>query len=298
MQNLVASWTKSVAQPQDPSHYPTDFSRDITPKSIHSHNDYWRTIPLYEALAAGCTGIEADVWLTDNDLRVGHTQSSLTSARTLDSLYLNPLVSILSHQNPSLTQLNSTNATGWRGVFETSSSTSLTLLIDMKSDGADTLRIVLQQIEPLRSRGWLTYFNGSTVIPGPITIVGTGNTPFNLLNSNSTYRDVFFDAPLDQLSGANTSSNAKVYTNQNSYYASVSFADTIGKLQHGIFSQQQLDRIRAQIGAASARGLKARYWDAPAWPISVRDEVWDVLEKEGVGMLNADDVNAASSQNW
>ncbi|KAL8947372.1 MAG: hypothetical protein Q9222_006338 [Ikaeria aurantiellina] len=45
--------------------WPTDFSRDITPIPCHSHNDYWRRVPLYDALAAGCTGVEADVWLDD-----------------------------------------------------------------------------------------------------------------------------------------------------------------------------------------------------------------------------------------
>ena len=296
MRDLVASWAKPGAQTQDSSHYPTDFSRGITPIPCHSHNDYWRTIPLYEALAAGCTGVEADVWHTDNDLRVGHSRKSLTSARTLTAMYIDPLVSILTHQNPASTPSNSTNgtATQWSGIFETNTSASLTLLIDMKTDGADTLPVVLQQLEPLRSKGWLTHFDGTNVVRGPITVVGTGNTPFDLLTANSTYRDMFFDAPLDHLSDT----NGTVYTTQNSYYASVSFAKTIGKLKNGLFSSQQMSMVKEQVSAANARGLKARYWDAPGWPIGQRDEVWDFLEKEGVGMLNADDVNAVSKRKW
>jgi hypothetical protein len=33
------------------------------PVGCHSHNDYWRRVPLYSALQAGCIGVEADVWL-------------------------------------------------------------------------------------------------------------------------------------------------------------------------------------------------------------------------------------------
>ena len=72
---------------------------------------------------------------------------------------------------------------------------SLTLLIDVKSNGTNTLPVVLQQLEPLRSRGFLTCFTGSTVVPGPITVVGSGNTSFDSLVSDTTYRDVLLRCP-------------------------------------------------------------------------------------------------------
>ena len=298
MQSLVASWNTVGLQTQDSMHYPTDFSRDVTPIPCHSHNDYWRTIPLFEGLAAGCTGTEADVWLEGNSILVGHTKGSLTPARSLESLYINPILSILDHQNSPSKFSNTSTKNSLNGVFETSPQTTLTLLIDMKTDGAATLPAVLLQVEPLRSRNYLTYFNGSTIIPGPITVVGTGNTPFSALTANNTYRDIFFDAPLEQLWGENAPSNNTLYTSSNSYYTSVSFAKAIGKPWHGILTPDQVDTIRGQVKAAKARGLKARYWDTPAWPISVRDHVWDVLEKEGVGMLNVDDVIGASWRRW
>ena len=306
IQRIVASWGNPGSPTQADVHYPTDFSRDINPIPCHSHNDYWRKVPLYDALAAGCTGIEADVWLTDNDLLVGHSTGSLTSARSLTSLYIDPLISILAHQNPRPTFQNTTtlaNSTtsgaSTKGIFETNPGTSLTLLIDVKSNGTTTLPVVLQQLEPLRSRGYLTYFNGSAIIPGPITVVGTGNTPFDLLTTNTTYRDIFFDAPLDQLWGnEDTPSNATLYTAENSYYASVDFASAIGKPSHGILAPEQVDLIVGQAAAAAKRGLKARYWDTPKWPVGVRDHVWDVLVKEGVGMLNVDDLEGASRRNW
>ena len=276
------------------STWSTDFSRDITPIPCHSHNDYWRKVPLYDALAAGCTSVEADVWLTNGDLQVGHSKSSLKPERTLRSLYVDPLVKILSHQNPSV---DNTSASV-NGVFDTNANISLTLLIDIKTDGSQTLPTVLDQLEPLRSRGWLSHFNGSGIVEGPIKVVGTGNTPFDLLSSNETYRDIFFDAPLDQLWGEDAPADIEKYTSQNSDYASVSFDVAIGKLYMGVMTPAQVRTVRGQVQAAQSKGLRARYWDTPSWPVSSREHVWDVLVREGADMLNVDDLEAASSRKW
>ncbi|CAD6584847.1 MAG: Altered inheritance of mitochondria protein 6 [Alectoria sarmentosa] len=315
IQKTIASWGLSNYPTQSVAILPADFSRDIIPIPCHSHNDYWRHVPLYDALAAGCTSVEADVWLSGNDLFVGHSQKSLTKERTLESLYIDPIISILSNENtPShVKSLNgksstntSSNAANLNGVFSTSPKTPLILLIDMKTDGPSTFPAVLSHLEPLRSRGLLTHFDGSTVVPGRITVVGTGNTPFSLLVANTTYRDIFYDAPLEELWGDdptpvtdydNLVTGAK-YNAENSYYASVSFQEEIGKLWHGMLTPQQVLTIRGQVRGAEERGLKARYWDTPAWPVGRRDHVWDVLMREGVGALNVDDLEAAKERNW
>ena len=155
IEKIAASWGAPGSPTQADAHYPTDFSRDIIPIPCHSHNDYWRKVPLYDALAAGCTGVEADVWLKDNDLLVGHSTSSLTSTRSLRSLYIDPLTSILSHQNPPPASQNTTTPTNSttsgapvNGIFETNPVASLTLLIDVKSDGATTLPISSSSSNP------------------------------------------------------------------------------------------------------------------------------------------------------
>lgn len=315
IQKSIASWGLSNYPTQSVAILPTDFSRDITPIPCHSHNDYWRQVPLYDALAAGCTSVEADVWLSGNDLFVGHSQKSLTKERTLETLYIDPIVSILSNQNTpgQFTSTNGTsfssaptNTTNLSGVFEASPNLPLTLLIDMKTDGASTFPAVLEHLEPFRSRGWLTYFNGSAVVPGLITVVGTGNTPFDLLVANTTYRDMFYDAPLEELWGDDPTPISSYeqlligmkYTAENSYYASVSFQKEICSLWHGMLTPQQVLTIRGQVRGAQERGLKARYWDTPAWPVGRRDHVWDVLMREGVGALNVDDLEAAKERNW
>lgn len=247
------------------------------------------------------------MWLFDNELYVGHNTASLTRNRTFSSLYIDPLVKILNDQNPTTDFYNGT----LHGVYDVDPSVSLTLLVDVKTDGAETWPWVLAQLEPLRSRGWLTFVEDGMVHKRLVTIVGTGNTPFDILTQNSTYRDAFFDAPLSSLSPSSTSSStdppsqghsgvtaSTSFNESNSFYASAPFPKAIGRLWSGRLSEGQLKRIREQVKAAHDRGLKARYWDTPNWPRGLRNEVWRVLVREGVDVLNVDDLRGVSKLVW
>ncbi|KAK0123747.1 Altered inheritance of mitochondria protein 6 [Cadophora gregata] len=332
--DVFVHWGSLNTGTSDLSWYPTDFTRDIQPVPCHSHNDYWRRVPLFSALRHGCTGVEADVWLTNNDLLVGHNRASLSRNRTFTTLYVDPLVKILEHQNPHTRFYNGTN----NGVFDVDPEQTVTLLIDVKTGGKETWPWVLKQLEPLRERGWLTYMEGDVLHRRAVTVVGTGNTRFDVLTANETYRDAFFDAPLDTMWEppfsttasplSNSPQSAKLdvddpssseasppqppplsqgqdlgqglsgttptssFTSLNSHYASVSLRKSIGIIWRGRLSPEQLDIIRGQVRGAHKRGLKARYWDLPAWPLGLRDYIWGVLVREGVDVLNVDDLRA------
>lgn len=96
----------------------------------------WRDIPFYTALAAGVVSIEADVWLHNGTLYVGHETSALTESRTFESLYVNPIVDVLKRQNPPGGVFG--NVTTKNGVFDTSSGQTLYLFVDVKTDGNST----------------------------------------------------------------------------------------------------------------------------------------------------------------
>ncbi|KAK4679225.1 hypothetical protein QC764_202230 [Podospora pseudoanserina] len=302
------NWGQPNTGTEDLSWYPTDFLRDVIPLPCHSHNDYWRRVPLFDALYAGCTGVEADVWLFNNDLLVGHDLASLQVNRTFQSLYVNPIVDILEKQNPKTPYYNGT----LNGVFDVDPAQTLVLLIDLKTSGHETWPHVLRQLDPLRERGWLSFYEDGEFRSRPVTVVGTGNTPFDLIltppypttttttakYSNPTSppdRDAFFDAPLDKLL------TDSPYNSSNSYYASVSFFRSIGITQWwkgGEPTAGQLAKIRGHLAAAKERGLVSRYWELPAWPIHVRNKIWEVLVGEGMGMLNVDDLKGATSEDW
>ena len=280
--------------PAPPSWLP-NFSRDIEPKEIHSHNDYWRPVPLFDALLLGITGVEADCHFIDGELYVAHTNSNVVPNRTLRSLYLDPLTTILENQNKGSDLAPSS---GISGVWDVDPSRGLVLMTDLKTEGSSTLDAVQQQLEPFRQKGWLTYWNGTGIVPGPITHVGTGNTPFEaVLNSsyaNSTYRDVFFDAPLDGLS-------ADIYNISNTYYTSTSLTGIFGgkaNIPHSGLSKHQMGVVKSQIDQATSLGLASRYWDIPAWPVSRRVHIWNQLEGLGISMLNADAIVEAARWDW
>jgi hypothetical protein len=285
----LGNWGKPGTGTEDLSWYPTDFLRDVLPVPCHSHNDYWRKIPLFTAIYTGCSGVEADVWLRNGDLLVGHNTASLQPNRTFRSLYVNPLVEILTNQNPQTDFYKGTK----NGVFDTDPEQTLVLLVDIKTNGAETWPWVMEQLLPLRERGWLSYSEDGQFHQGPITVVGTGNAPFDqIVVGNETYREAFFDAPLEKLANS-------TFDSTNSYYASVNFWNVVGPVWwKGGPGQAQLEKIRGHLREARERGLVSRYWGLPSWPIHVRNKVWEILVEEGIGMLNVDDLDAAIKQDW
>jgi len=58
----------------------------------YAHNDYRNRRPLFDALALGYRGVEADVFRVGNVLLVGHKRSEARAPNTLSRLYLEPLL--------------------------------------------------------------------------------------------------------------------------------------------------------------------------------------------------------------
>ena len=327
---FAPEWTRPIQASTDMATYLLDITKDVAPIPCHSHNDYWRRVPLYDALRWGCTGVEADVWLFDEDLFVGHSTHALTQNGTFRSMYVEPLVKILNHKNENASFLSASDldSTDKVGVFDIAPSQTLVLLVDFKNNGSQIYPYVSSQISALREKGYLTYYNGSKVVQGPITVVATGNAPFDMVVANSTYRDIFFDAPLSRLyvepkgeeeqdqtqygdsnstagSSVSTSGQGVVGTtpeshfdSTNSFYASTNFRNSIGRIWFGHLTQKQREIIRGQVEGAHKRGLKARYWGAPEWPIALRNRVWWDLVDMGVDYLNGDDLAGMTKFDW
>jgi hypothetical protein len=283
--------------------YPIDYMKSVLPVPCHSHNDYWRQRPLFSALGTGCVSVEADVWSIADELFVGHSDGELTEERTLRSLYIDPLVEVLELMNPPTSTKDTLPR---KGVFYQDPGQTLILLIDFKTP--DTWDHVVRELAPLRESGYLTHWNGKTRVERPVTIVATGDAPFDLLVGNRTYRDIFYDAPLADLEDAqvlesaskdeNLNSTNYKYNPSNSYYASSSLTHAVGPVFGFSMTQPQIELIQKQVQRARDRGLVPRYWGTPRWPRGLRDEVWTVLLQSRVGVLNVDDLRAARRGIW
>lgn len=277
----------------------------VMPVMCHSHNDYWRPRPLISALMAGCTGIEADVWLSGDgqDLLVGHDRAALMPHKSLGSIYLEPLFDILESRNPDNMLEGNDTQNQALGVFTRGNKTPVVLMIDVKENATAVWDIVLEQLAPFRQKGYLRRYENGSIWPGPLVVVGSGELDLGTLVASSRkasyydYHDTFLDAPLKDLSETSALAWTRTYNTSNSYYASVSFKEAIGPANIG-FSEKQLRTLRWQIHTARSNGLYSRYWDIPEWPINYRDYLWSTLTREGVGMLSVDDVDSAAKQSW
>lgn len=123
-----------------------------------------------------------------------------------------------------------------------------------------------------------------------MTIVGTGNSPLAEVKALSP-RDYFFDAQLTQLDNA---SLATTWDSTLAPLASTSFGAAIGWSGIGELSAGQRENLTRLVDDAHSRGIKARFWETPGWPVHARENVWKELQAAGVDWLNADDLKAAS----
>ncbi|CAI6287452.1 unnamed protein product [Periconia digitata] len=249
--------------------FPTNVFNDITPLKCHSHNDYERPRALYTALSTGCISVEADVWVQNNNiLTISHSSDPGPNAQSLTDLYIAPLVKLLEANNGA--------------VFPKSPDTGLYLLVDFKSsDGAKTFAALVDNLAPLREKGWLSHFDSVSgkLVKRQVTVIVSGNArtgisgdvpaPIEQVEGESTNpgHAIFADAVLDR--------DLKNFNAGNAFYASAKFA---GKVP---LEQGTLDKMKE----AKAKGLLVRYWDIPGG----RDK-WQKLVDQGVDLLDVSDL--------
>ncbi|KAJ5197711.1 uncharacterized protein N7498_006828 [Penicillium cinerascens] len=275
------------------SHWTT---HDIIPVTCYSHNAHGRHVSLQSAISSGCMSIEMKLFPSGNDLLIGPIPDMLSRELNLRNLYIDPLLRMLREVNTSLETPHSDanrNEDEILGLFTNDPTQTLVLLIDFDADPDRVWSQLLPYLEPLREAGFLSYFNGSAVVHGPLTIVTTGNVPLYRVLERSTFRDVFYDAPLMEIlpvSSQNPPQNSE-YNSRNSYYASAHFRTAVGSVDFNGFSESQLSNVRQQVQLAHAHGLKVRYWGTPTWPHELRNYVRRILIREGVDIITVDEAS-------
>lgn len=105
---------------------------NISAQIIHSHNDYEQKQPFFEAYNLGFDSIEADLYLKDGELYVAHDWKNVSPERTLKKLYIEPLLAKIKEN----------------GGYPYQNKKSLQLLLDLKRDGKEILKVLLAQLKP------------------------------------------------------------------------------------------------------------------------------------------------------
>lgn len=307
-------------------------TRDVYVKPLHSHNDYWRKHPLFDALSIGAQSIESDIWYFPNNytvtktiaetetetettvkdsfnnqqIYVGHNQVFLNSNNTLNNLYLDPLFEFLQSSNPqfkfddsSIPESPLLEDHGIKhGVFYNSPESSLYLWFDFKTDANSTYDALKPLIQKFIDREFVAYYDvdKQQYVPGPLVLTITGNLPQEKVEAESK-RYLFLDAPLKVF--VNETNEAELSKWQElSRVASGSLTDLLGDTYESSttrnFDLNQKQTLQSIFDKAHKYKLKTRVWGDITWPNSILNSHLRDYFELGSDFINVDNLKLAS----
>jgi glycerophosphoryl diester phosphodiesterase family protein len=234
----------------------------------HSHNDYEQTRPLLDALDNGFTSIEADVWLVNDRLLIGHSFFQLHPDVTFESAYLEPLAR---------------HVAAHAGRVYDDWPHSVQLLVDVKTEAEATYRALDQALA--RQPGLLTRFVDGRTEEGAVTVVISGNRAPALM-AGQHERFAGYDGRAADAGTAVASSLMPLVSER---------WDNLFHWQGGgSMPGSERTRLRDFVAAAHAHGQRVRFWATPD-DAPERDAVWSELIGAGVDYVNTDDLPALRS---
>jgi hypothetical protein len=222
----------------------------------HAHNDYEHARPLLDALEHGFCSVEADIFLMDGELLVGHTRKDLRPGRTLEKLYLEPL-------------RQRAKANGGR-VYR--GGPTVYLLIDVKSDSKPTYAALAPVLA--RYADILSVTKGGKFEPRAVTVVISGNCDRAAITAQKPRyagidgrpADLDSEAPADLMP-----------------WVSASWGSVFRWRGEGPMPAAERTKLREFVAKAHRRGRLVRFWATPEDPV-----VWGELLTTGVDLINTD----------
>jgi alkaline phosphatase len=220
---------------------------------LHSHNDYERNEPFWDAYNEHFDSIEADVWCIDGTLFVSHDRKDVNPERTFEAMYQQPILRVF-EQN---------GGRPWAGSGRT-----LQLLIDIKETTEPTLGTLVELLNAHRD-----VFDPA-VNPYAVRVVMTGNVPAPA--DFVKYPDyIFFDGNLDI-----------EYTDEQLRRIAL-FSAPFYKYSlwrgRGRGRRAAWMKVEAAVEHAHALGKPIRFWGAPESKV-----VYRVFPSRGIDYVNSD----------
>lgn len=226
-----------------------------TTLNAHSHNDYENNPPFMLAYDNHFGSIEADIWAINSELFVAHYEKEILPSRTLDSLYIQPIVRIFRQNEGS----------AWKDNPKT-----FQLLIDLKTTVEPTLSLLMEKLKQ-----YPDVFNPG-INKNAVRIVITGNRPEPAEFKN--YPDfIFFDGNPDQEYSKKQLKRVALYSANFKIFCSWNGAgDIIGK---------EKIRLEGIIDSVHSVKKKIRFWNAPDGANS-----WNTFMKMKIDFINTDHI--------
>ncbi len=225
-------------------------------KHAHAHNDYEHARPLFDALAHGFNSVEADVFLTDGRLLVGHTLKDLKPERTLEALYLDPLRA----------RVKSNGGRVYRG------GPTIFLLIDVKTEAKATYAALDKVLA--RYADIFSVTRDGKFEPKAVTAVVSGNRARALMAAQHV-RYAGLDGRLSDLSATVPADFMPWISDRWGFY--------FRWQGDGPMPEAERAKLREYVRKAHVHGRLVRFWATPEKPA-----VWKELRAAGVDLINTD----------
>jgi len=236
-------------------------AQSIALPSAFAHNDYRHKRPLYDALTNGFTHVEADIFLHNGNLLVLHQFPFFKGKRTLESLYLDPLLEYVNNrQNEAQSAMD-----------------TLVLMIDIKTRGERTTKVLMERLEKYKSI--LSSWEDGKLVRRNVTIVLSGHRALGLLRHESN-RYMFVDERLPQV-------NKDEVCNDMYAMASCKYSKLLSWKGKGNMPEKERCLLLDLVAKAHQYGKKVRLWASPE-----KEKVWTALLDCGVDLINTDRLEA------
>jgi alkaline phosphatase len=223
--------------------------------NAHSHNDYANVTPFWLAYNNHFGSIEADVWAINGDLFVAHNRSDIKTERTLDTLYIEPVVKLF-------TENKGQAWSGRRSTFQ--------LMIDLKTPVEPTLAILVEKLNK-----YPDVFD-QKVNENAVRIVITGNRPDP--SDFIKYPEfIFFDGILKMKYDEQQLKRVALY--------SENLKNIISWNGEGEINEKEKIRLQSVIDSVHYIDKKIRFWNAPD-----NINAWNTFIKMKSDYINTDQI--------
>ena len=220
----------------------------------HAHNDYVQKRPLVGALEQGFGSIEADVFLVNGELLVGHDRPDISPERTLKRMYLEPLAAQV--------KANGGTVYGKKG--------ELILLVDIKEDGAAVYEQLKKDLTPYHSI--LTKFDDKGLKRRAVTVILSGDRPIEVLKAEPK-RWAFIDGRPE-----NIGQDVNLFP-----LISENFTQLFKYRGSQKMTEAESQSLSAMVSKVKTAGQKLRFWGA----YDSRD-MWSELLRHKVDLIGTD----------
>lgn len=225
-----------------------------TPSNAHSHNNYAQPNIFWEAYNLQYGSIEADVFLSadSTNLWVAHTSNEVkTTKRSLDTLYLQPLISCIQKNG---------------GYVYADHSKKLQLMIDVKTEAVSTLNELIKMINK-----YPVLMHTSS-----LKFVISGNRP-NEMTFKNYPRFIWFDGEMAK--NYTKPALQKIAMMSGPLTKFTKWSDTV------LITEAEDKKITQIIQQVHALKKPIRFWDTPD-----NAQAWKILMLWKVDFINTDHV--------